>query len=249
MRKLAVVLMSLAAPGLAHAAVDCPTATVPQATPLRPTILAPISTELATSSYQLGTQVSVLSHAYDESQSVDQVLLRLRIEGCQNVAIAMPAPTAIDPNDPAVYKPKTEFDNTPWRFDMSQNGERMTADAFSAWMKARGVRIAKGAPPAVPVATAAAATQPASPGMNADAAGSDAVAAGESATEDAASPNAQAPEADEQAAPQPAPPGLAPEVAVPEASDPAKPETAAPAPTEATPAEEAAEESEQSTTP
>ena len=47
--------------------------------------------------------------------------------------------------DPATYKPKTEFDNTPWRFNMSQNGKQMTADEFSAWMKARGVRVAKGA--------------------------------------------------------------------------------------------------------
>lgn len=33
-----------------------------------------------------------------------------------------------------------------YRFDMSQNGRRMTADEFDAWMKANGIRIAKGAP-------------------------------------------------------------------------------------------------------
>lgn len=161
MRKT-MLLLCLAAPGFAHAAIDCAATTVPQATPLRPTVLAPISRELATSSYQLGTQVSVLSHAYDESQSADQVLLRLRIEGCQNVAKAMPAPSAIDANDPAAYKPKTQFDNTPWRFDMSQNGKRMTADEFSAWMTSRGVRVAKGAAPAAaaPAATDAGATSP-----------------------------------------------------------------------------------------
>src|SRR3546814_3153260 len=140
--------------GFAHAAVDCSSTTVPQAAPLRPTVIAPVSSELAASSYQLGTQVSVLSQAYDESQSADQVLLRLRIEGCQNVAKAIPAPSAIDPDDPAAYKPKTEFDNTPWRFDMSQNGKRMTADEFSAWMKSRGVRVAKGAPPVAPAPAA-----------------------------------------------------------------------------------------------
>lgn len=47
--------------------------------------------------------------------------------------------------DPAAYQPKTEFDNTPWRFDMNQNGKRMTADEFSAWMKSKGVRVARGA--------------------------------------------------------------------------------------------------------
>ena len=63
------------------------------------------------------------------------------------------------PNDPAAYKPQTEFDNTPWRFDMSQNGKRMTAEEFDAWMKARGVRVVKARP--APAATPAAAEAPA----------------------------------------------------------------------------------------
>jgi len=158
MRKTVISLVCLlAVPGLVQAAVECPGTTVPQATPLRPTVIAPVSSELAASSYQLGTQVSVLSQAYDESQSADQVLLRLRIEGCQNVAKAIPAPSAINPDDPAAYKPQTEFDNTPWRFDMSQGGKRMTADEFSAWMESRGVRVAKGAvpPPAAVVPASA----------------------------------------------------------------------------------------------
>jgi hypothetical protein len=35
---------------------------------------------------------------------------------------------------------------------MSQNGKRMTADEFDAWMKSRGVRVVKapGAPAAAP---------------------------------------------------------------------------------------------------
>ena len=44
------------------------------------------------------------------------------------------------------YKPKTKDDNTPWRFDMSQNGKRMTAVEFDAWMKAKGIRVATGKP-------------------------------------------------------------------------------------------------------
>ncbi|WP_235568799.1 hypothetical protein [Lysobacter sp. Root983] len=47
---------------------------------------------------------------------------------------------------PTAYKPKTRYDNTPWRFNMEQNGKRMTADEFDAWMKAKGVRVATGAP-------------------------------------------------------------------------------------------------------
>src|SRR5690606_12945519 len=153
----------MAVPWLPHAAAEWPSTTVPQGAPLRPTVIAPVSNELAASAYQLGTQVSVLSQAYDESQSADQVLLRLSIEGCQNVAKAIPAPSAIQPDDPAAYKPKTEFDNTPWRFDMSQNGKRMTADEFSAWMESRGVRVAKGAAPAPAPAPAPAAA--AAPGV------------------------------------------------------------------------------------
>jgi len=32
------------------------------------------------------------------------------------------------------------------RFDMQQNGRSMTAEEFDSWMKARGIRVAKGAP-------------------------------------------------------------------------------------------------------
>jgi hypothetical protein len=183
MRKTVVSLLGLMlVPGFAHAAVECPSTAVPQASALRPNVIAPVSSELAASAYQLGTQVSVLSQAYDESQSADQVLLRLRIEGCQNVAKAMPAPSAIKADDPAAYKPKTEFDNTPWRFDMSQNGKRMTADEFSAWMESRGVRVAKGAAPAA-AATPAAAPPVATPAADGTAPAADVPAVTEPAAE------------------------------------------------------------------
>jgi len=66
-----------------------------------------------------------------------------------------PAPVVAAPD---AYVPKTEHDNSPWRFDMSQNGRRMTADEFDAWMKAKGIRIATGKPtPTNPAAAAAAA--------------------------------------------------------------------------------------------
>jgi hypothetical protein len=43
---------------------------------------------------------------------------------------------------------------------MSQNGKKMTADEFSAWMKSRGVRVARGAgaPAVVPTSDGATAT-------------------------------------------------------------------------------------------
>lgn len=150
----AVLLFSvcLVASGATRAqAINC--SAVPKTMPLRASVLAPVASELASPSEQLGAAGGVLAHAYDESQSVDQVLLRMRIESCKNVAAVMPAPTSVDPLDPAAYKPKTEFDNTPWRFNMNQNGRNMTADEFSAWMKSRGVRVARGAAPVAPVPT------------------------------------------------------------------------------------------------
>lgn len=60
----------------------------------------------------------------------------------------------------AGYVPKTPYDNSPYRFDMSQQGKRMSAADFDAWMKARGLRVA-GAKPAEPATTEPAAPSPA----------------------------------------------------------------------------------------
>ena len=157
MHRAIVGLTLLFVGGIAQAqgAASCAAVMTPKALPIQPTMLAPIASELTALSHQLGAPTGVLAQAFDEAQSVDNVLLRLRIEGCQSVANALPVPSpAGGIIDPATYKPKTQFDNTPWRFDMNQNGKRMTADEFSAWMQARGVRVAKGATPvAAPVAT------------------------------------------------------------------------------------------------
>jgi hypothetical protein len=150
---MTILLAGLATPGLVQA-MDCSATRVQR--PLQPTVIAPVASELAMASSQLGAPGGVLSQAFDESQSLDQVLLRIRIESCQNVATTTPAPSVVNPDDPAAYKPRTEFDNTPWRFNMSQNGKNMTADEFSAWMKSRGVRVARGAAPVAPVVVPAA---------------------------------------------------------------------------------------------
>ena len=66
----------------------------------------------------------------------------------------------------AGYVPRTSHDNSPYRFNMTQNGRRMTAEEFDAWMKARGIRVATGkaagsAPAAAaPAAATAQACQP-----------------------------------------------------------------------------------------
>lgn len=132
-----------------------------------------VAPELPVRASRLGAPAGVLAQAYDESQSVDSVLNRMRVSECRSVAAkasgapaaTMASTAAVTPAadaavDPATYKPKTKDDNTPWRFDMSQNGKRMTAEEFDAWMKARGVRVAKGAPAAAKPAEAPAAEDP-----------------------------------------------------------------------------------------
>jgi hypothetical protein len=64
--------------------------------------------------------------------AVEQTIARLRVPAASTAS--------------GEYKPKTKDDNTPWRFDMSQNGKRMTAVEFDAWMKAKGIRVATGKP-------------------------------------------------------------------------------------------------------
>ena len=147
MQRHLLALPLLLVSGWVHAqSGDCGALVKPQAMPVQPTLLPSLAPELAVPSHQLGAPTGVLSQAFDEAQSVDHVLFRLRVEGCRSVANALPAPSpASGVIDPASYKPRTEFDNTPWRFNMSQNGKNMTADEFSAWMKARGVRVARGA--------------------------------------------------------------------------------------------------------
>ncbi|HSD17631.1 MAG TPA: hypothetical protein VLC71_10300 [Thermomonas sp.] len=154
------ILICLAIPGLAHAAGDACHGETLSATPVRPHLISPVAIELPPATTQLGGATGVLSQSFDEALSVDNVLMRIRLDGCRAMAkAAVPAGVA-KPGDPAAYKPRTEFDNAPWRFDMTQNGKRMTADEFDAWMKARGVRVVgrKDAPaaettaPAVPPA-------------------------------------------------------------------------------------------------
>jgi hypothetical protein len=135
----------LAAP--AFAAQDCSVKLVPQPLPLRPTALPPLSAELPSSSHQLGAPDGVLAYASNEAQAVDRVLLRLRLEGCQNVSKA------------AAYVPRTKWDNGPYRFSAGGNGKKFTAADFDAWMKANGIHVSTGTTRQTPAETA---NQPAS---------------------------------------------------------------------------------------
>lgn len=157
MLRVAVVLVLLSSAGLAHAQDSQCGALLAPAVPVQQTVIAPVAAELRTPGRQLGAPAGVLSQALSESLSVEQVLFRLQVESCGSLASIAPipspaslpvapttAPAATASTDPAAYKPRTEFDNTPWRFDMSQDGKSMTADEFDAWMKAKGLRVVKG---------------------------------------------------------------------------------------------------------
>jgi hypothetical protein len=168
----AITLLALA--GIAQAQSSNCSALGAPALPVQPTVLPALAPELTAPSHQLGAPTGVLAQAFDETQSIDNVLFRIKLEGCRSVANAVPAPSpgaapgATPPGgtmiDAATYKPQTQFDNTPWRFDMNQNGKRMTAEEFDAWMKARGVRVAKGNGAAAPATTPSAAPAGTAPG-------------------------------------------------------------------------------------
>lgn len=144
--RLLIAASAVLLAGAVHAqtASDC-TAPPPAALPPRAAI-TPLAPELAVAPSALGEPAGVLAHAANAGLDVDSVLWRRRLADCLVVARATPADTSGQAPGDAGYKPQTKFDNTPWRFDMSQNGKRMTAEEFDAWMKARGVRVAKGAP-------------------------------------------------------------------------------------------------------
>lgn len=163
-QRVSSILLLLAVPaGVAHAAGEACHGDALSATPVRPTLIAPVAIELAPATTQLGGATGVLSQSFDEALSVDNVLLRIRLDGCRAMAKANIPSGVAKPGDPAAYKPRTEFDNAPWRFDMTQNGKRMTADDFDAWLKANGYSAGRRADPAAPQAPAAAPAAAATP--------------------------------------------------------------------------------------
>lgn len=84
--------------------------------------IAPVSETLRPS------QDQAVAPGHDAARPVDQVQ-------------ASAAAATMD----AAYVPKTAYDNSPYRFNA---GARFTAAEFDAWMKSRGIRVAKGKPAA-----------------------------------------------------------------------------------------------------
>ena len=130
---LALLGTALALGFAVPAAASCDIEGVRQALPVRAAGPAPLSTELAGGPALPGLAAVVFAAGPDESLALDRVLLRQRLASC-----------IVD--EYADYAPRTEFDNTPWRFHAGGEGKKFDADEFDAWMKKRGVRIARGKP-------------------------------------------------------------------------------------------------------
>lgn len=100
---------------------------------------SPVADELSAPSAQLGAGVG-FARLYDDAVSVDLVLSRIRHQDCVARLPQQPSAGALA-NSGAAYQPGQQADGQAWRFNMTQNGKRMTADEFDAWMKSRGVRV------------------------------------------------------------------------------------------------------------
>jgi hypothetical protein len=124
----------------AMAAIDCNAERKPHVLPDEVLQLAPIADELAATGVE--TRGAGFASLIDHRITVEDAMVRLQRHTCA-VAIASSSP------------PKGSGKGTPLRFDMTQNGKRMTADEFDAWMKAQGVRVVKPTASAAPAPVAA----------------------------------------------------------------------------------------------
>ncbi|GIX35193.1 MAG: hypothetical protein KatS3mg126_0972 [Lysobacteraceae bacterium] len=80
--------------------------------------------------------------------SVEQVLAREAYRRCQREQLQAAS----------AYRKQTEFDNTPYRFDMKP-GQKLSAAEFDAWMASRGIRIVRARTEASEAAPAAATSE------------------------------------------------------------------------------------------
>lgn len=135
------MLVLLCCVALPVAAVDCSAPIAGAAPPSGPVAPAPGLD---------GTAAAAISApSFGESAgelAVDAVLARRHDEHCSRPLASADG-----------YQKQTEFDNTPYRYNMKP-GQKMSAADFDAWMKSRGIRIVGAAPAADAVATEVAAT-------------------------------------------------------------------------------------------
>jgi hypothetical protein len=100
--------------------------------------VAPASTPdtaVAAIAYAPAPSTLAWSAAERVAVSADVVIAREAFERCTRLA-----QSAGDG-----YQKRTEFDNTPYRFNMKP-GEKLSAEQFDAWMASRGIRIVRAKP-------------------------------------------------------------------------------------------------------
>lgn len=95
-----------------------------------------------------------LSAAQAPTEARTQLVVPAASDPAPLIQEVVAAPTGVDPA--AGYQKKTEFDNTPYRFNAEKG---FTAAEFDAWMASRGIRIATGKPTSTLAAASAAATK------------------------------------------------------------------------------------------
>lgn len=151
---LPLLLPVLFFPRFAHADTGCLATRSAEVQATRTLKGSPLADELSAPSAQLGAGVG-FARLFDDAVTVDLVLSRIKHQDC---VARLPQPTAGSlANSDAAYQPGQQGgDGQAWRFNMTQNGKRMTADEFDAWMKSRGVRV-------VPARAEAPAPAPAAP--------------------------------------------------------------------------------------
>lgn len=89
-------------------------------------------TAVAAIAYAPSATTTAWSPAERVAVSADQVIAREAFERCTRLA----------QNTGDGYQKRTEFDNTPYRFNMKP-GEKLSAEQFDAWMASRGIRIVR----------------------------------------------------------------------------------------------------------
>jgi len=112
--------------------------------PPHPAVLTPLADGFPVPNQALSGQRKGLVQGFDETQSVDRVLRLRQWEYCRQTVTAALTPVLESvPTYADSYVKQTEFDNTPYRFNMTQNGQPMTADDFDAWLQANGYNVGR----------------------------------------------------------------------------------------------------------
>ncbi len=102
-------------------------------------VVTPMNTMFYNAKTPLGIPGKALSQRYNNEYLMDPMLLHLRVNSRQSIAKRKRLQPKVQPTQitkqKTDYKKQTIYDNTPWRFNMNQQGKRMTADEFDTWMK------------------------------------------------------------------------------------------------------------------